>query len=122
MAERGPRACLQGLPHTGLRYAATSLRHVSHTHTRARVRVLFSDLYGRGYTDAPQTTYDVSLYVTQLALLLQYVGWDKADLAGISMVRLGPSARSRGSLEWAAQSARHPHFAQYDSAVLTNPF
>lgn len=54
------------------------------------------DLYGRGYSDAPQATYDVSLYVTQLALLLQYVGWDKADLAGISMVRraLGPPMSS----------------------------
>lgn len=46
----------------------------------------FIDLYGRGYSDAPQMTYDVSLYVTQLALLLQFVGWDKVDIAGISMV------------------------------------
>lgn len=31
------------------------------------------DLYGRGYSDAPQTTYDSTLYVTQLALLMQHI-------------------------------------------------
>ena len=46
------------------------------------------DLYGRGYSDAPQTTYDTSLYVTQLALLMQHVKWDQARLVGISMVCL----------------------------------
>lgn len=46
-----------------------------------------SDLYGRGYSDAPQATYDTSLYVTQLALLMQYIGWDKANIVGVSMVR-----------------------------------
>ena len=45
------------------------------------------DLYGRGYSDAPHTTYDANLYTTQLALLLQYVGWDKASIVGVSMVR-----------------------------------
>ncbi|KAK7696088.1 hypothetical protein QCA50_000731 [Cerrena zonata] len=48
-------------------------------------RVLLYDLYGRGYSDAPQATYDTSLYVTQLALLMQYVGWDKANIVGVSM-------------------------------------
>ncbi|TFK79834.1 alpha/beta-hydrolase [Polyporus arcularius HHB13444] len=48
-------------------------------------RVLLYDLYGRGYSDAPHTTYDVNLYTTQLALLLQYVGWSKADIVGVSM-------------------------------------
>lgn len=46
-----------------------------------------ADLYGRGYSDAPQTTYDAGLYTTQLALLMQHVGWDKACIAGVSMVR-----------------------------------
>src|ERR1700722_6289466 len=45
-----------------------------------------SDLYGRGYSDAPQTTYDVSLYVTQLALLMQHIKWDQTRLVGVSMV------------------------------------
>ncbi|CAL1699947.1 unnamed protein product [Somion occarium] len=48
-------------------------------------RVLLYDLYGRGYSDAPQTTYDTALYVTQLALLLQYIGWDKTNVVGVSM-------------------------------------
>jgi hypothetical protein len=49
-----------------------------------------SDLYGRGYSDAPEITYDASLYATQLALLMQHVKWPKAYVAGVSMVRLSP--------------------------------
>ncbi|KAI0321963.1 alpha/beta-hydrolase [Amylostereum chailletii] len=48
-------------------------------------RVLVYDLYGRGYSDAPQCTYDVPLYTTQLALLMQHIKWDKAFVAGVSM-------------------------------------
>ncbi|KAJ7458240.1 Alpha/Beta hydrolase protein [Mycena latifolia] len=48
-------------------------------------RVLLYDLYGRGYSDAPSTTYDAQLYVTQLALLLQHVGWARARVVGVSM-------------------------------------
>ena len=47
-----------------------------------------ADLYGRGYSDAPATTYDAALYATQLALLMQHVKWEKAYVAGLSMVRL----------------------------------
>lgn len=43
------------------------------------------DLYGRGYSDAPETTYDSTLYTTQLALLMQYLKWDKANIVGLSM-------------------------------------
>jgi hypothetical protein len=46
-----------------------------------------ADLYGRGYSDAPEITYDASLYATQLALLMQHVKWPKAYVAGVSMVR-----------------------------------
>jgi pimeloyl-ACP methyl ester carboxylesterase len=45
------------------------------------------DLYGRGYSDAPQTTYDTNLYTTQLAHLMQYLRWEKANIVGVSMVR-----------------------------------
>ncbi|KAI0268094.1 alpha/beta-hydrolase [Gloeopeniophorella convolvens] len=48
-------------------------------------RVLMYDLYGRGYSDAPEITYDASLYATQLALLMQHVKWPKANIAGVSM-------------------------------------
>jgi pimeloyl-ACP methyl ester carboxylesterase len=48
--------------------------------------VLLYDLYGRGYSDAPYSVpYDTGLYVTQLALLLQHVGWPKARVVGVSM-------------------------------------
>jgi len=48
-------------------------------------RVLLYDLYGRGYSDAPDITYDASLYATQLALLMQHIKWPKAYVAGVSM-------------------------------------
>ncbi|KAL0950382.1 hypothetical protein HGRIS_010344 [Hohenbuehelia grisea] len=48
-------------------------------------RVLLYDLYGRGYSDAPHTTYDVGLYTNQLAFLMQHIRWDKADIVGVSM-------------------------------------
>ncbi|KAG2221902.1 hypothetical protein INT45_013238 [Circinella minor] len=48
--------------------------------------VLVFDLWGRGYSDAPPTYYDESLYTTQLALLLQKVGWDSdVDVVGVSL-------------------------------------
>ncbi|KAJ2930865.1 hypothetical protein H1R20_g6227, partial [Candolleomyces eurysporus] len=48
-------------------------------------RVMVYDLYGRGYSDAPQTTYDPTLYTIQLALLMQHIHWDKAIVCGVSM-------------------------------------
>lgn len=47
-----------------------------------------SDLYGRGYSDAPDVTYDVTLHTTQLALLMQHIRWNDAYLVGLSMVRI----------------------------------
>lgn len=46
---------------------------------------VLSDLYGRGYSDAPLTSYNASLYTTQLAFLMQYLKWDKANIVGLSM-------------------------------------
>jgi pimeloyl-ACP methyl ester carboxylesterase len=51
-------------------------------------RILLYDLYGRGYSDAPQTVYDTSLYATQFALLMQHVGWERAGVVGVSMVSI----------------------------------
>jgi len=48
-------------------------------------RVLVYDLYGKGYSEAPKTTYHVNLFITQLALLMQYLRWDHAHIAGLSM-------------------------------------
>ena len=46
-----------------------------------------ADLYGKGYSQAPQTAYDANLFITQLALLMQYVKWERANIVGFSMVR-----------------------------------
>ncbi|ESK84499.1 alpha beta hydrolase [Moniliophthora roreri MCA 2997] len=70
-------------------------------------RVMVYDLYGRGYSDAPQTTYDTRLYVTQLALLMQHVKWDKAVVAGLSM----------GGAITAAFTANFPDLVE-DRAIL----
>ncbi|KAG6333007.1 hypothetical protein ID866_6084 [Astraeus odoratus] len=48
-------------------------------------RVLLFDLYGRGYSDAPKVTYDVSLHTSQLALLMQHIKWYSAHIVGVSM-------------------------------------
>ncbi|KIJ24858.1 hypothetical protein M422DRAFT_38981, partial [Sphaerobolus stellatus SS14] len=48
-------------------------------------RVLVYDLHGRGYSEAPNTIYNHDLYTTQLALLLQHIRWDSAQIVGLSM-------------------------------------
>ena len=53
------------------------------------------DLYGKGYSEAPHTTYDWTLFCTQLALLLQYVRWEAAHVVGFSMVSIDDLKRQR---------------------------
>jgi hypothetical protein len=55
------------------------------------------DLYGRGYSDAPDVPYNTSLYTTQLALLMQHVGWSSACVAGVSMVSPRPTSAFNSS-------------------------
>lgn len=73
------------------RTASASCSTVSRTSTspRRRARLDYSviDLYGRGYSDAPQVPHDPNLYAIQLALLLQYLRWDSTDVVGFSLVR-----------------------------------
>lgn len=45
-----------------------------------------SDVYGRGYSEAPRVSIDANLCILQLALLLQYIHWDRTDVVGFSMV------------------------------------
>ncbi|KAI7903769.1 Alpha/Beta hydrolase protein [Cokeromyces recurvatus] len=47
--------------------------------------VLVYDLYGRGYSDAPPVNYNEALYSSQLAMLLQKVGWSNTDVIGLSL-------------------------------------
>ncbi|RDB19990.1 hypothetical protein Hypma_013074 [Hypsizygus marmoreus] len=69
----------------GLSIPAIIWRDVAPQLASRGYRVLVYDLYGRGYSDAPQTTYDANLYTIQLALLMQHLRWDKAIIAGVSM-------------------------------------
>jgi len=69
----------------GLSIPAIIWKDVAPILAKRGYQVLLYDLYGRGYSDAPQTTYDTRLYTTQLALLMQHLGWDKAAIAGVSM-------------------------------------
>ncbi|KAF8632813.1 hypothetical protein AX15_001674 [Amanita polypyramis BW_CC] len=69
----------------GLSIPAIIWRDVAPSLSTSGYRVLLYDLYGRGYSDAPQTTYNTDLYTTQLALLMQYLKWDKAIVVGVSM-------------------------------------
>lgn len=73
-------------------------------------RVLLYDLYGRGYSDAPQVTYDTTLHTTQLALLMQHVKWDNAFIVGVSM----------GGGVAAAFSAHFPHLVNGKVALIAS--
>lgn len=53
---------------------------------RAGYRILCFDLFGRGYSDSPQVTHNVALFVSQITLLLTHLPhWDKFDLCGMSL-------------------------------------
>lgn len=73
-------------------------------------RVLLYDLYGRGYSDAPQVTYDTTLHTTQLALLMQHVKWDNAFIVGLSM----------GGGIATAFSAHFPHLVNGKVALIAS--
>ncbi|KAL2913245.1 hypothetical protein HK105_207247 [Polyrhizophydium stewartii] len=48
-------------------------------------RVLVYDHYGRGYSSSPGMPHSQDLYVAQLALLLQKVGWTHFNIIGYSL-------------------------------------
>jgi pimeloyl-ACP methyl ester carboxylesterase len=87
-----------------------------------------SDLYGRGYSDAPQVTYDTTLYTTQLALLMQHVKWDNAFIVGLSMVNLSSSVHpplslfdyKQGGGVATAFSAHFPHLVNGKVALIAS--
>ncbi|KAF8308801.1 alpha/beta-hydrolase [Clavulina sp. PMI_390] len=73
----------------------------------AGYRVLTYDIYGRGYSDSP---HEVSLpiYTSQLALIMQHAGWEKARVIGLSM----------GGAIAAGFAAQFPHLVDGDVALL----
>ena len=53
--------------------------------TKAGFRVLRYDLIGRGFSDRPQTAYDIDLFVRQLRDLLAALHLTRVSLLGLSM-------------------------------------
>ena len=51
----------------------------------AGFQVLIYDLFGRGFSDAPATQYNDSLYVSQLYFLCNDLGWESFHLCGLSL-------------------------------------
>ncbi|KAI0798442.1 alpha/beta-hydrolase [Irpex lacteus] len=74
------------------------------------LQVLTYDLPGRGYSEAPEGLYDAQFYIVHLALLLQYVKWDKADIVGYSM----------GGAMAAAFTATFPHLVAENVTLLAS--
>ncbi|KAK0491615.1 Alpha/Beta hydrolase protein [Armillaria novae-zelandiae] len=73
-------------------------------------RVLLYDLYGRGYSDAPQTPNTARFFADQFSLLMQHLNWAKAILIGNSM----------GGAVAAAVIYHFPHLVE-DHIVLIAP-
>lgn len=69
----------------GLSTPSLIFRAIAEILAKNGFRVLLYDLYGRGYSDCPEPPYTAELYITQLALLMQKVNWEKAVIVGLSM-------------------------------------
>lgn len=53
--------------------------------TDAGFRVCTFDLWGRGYTDSPDSNHDARLFTVQILSVLQAVGWSKCSIVGYSL-------------------------------------
>lgn len=53
--------------------------------SKQNFHVLRYDLFGRGYSDRPNTQYDIHLFVKQLKELLDKLNFKKVNLVGLSM-------------------------------------
>ncbi|KZT50743.1 alpha/beta-hydrolase [Calocera cornea HHB12733] len=69
----------------GFQVPAIVLKDMATHLVGAGFRVLTYDLYGRGHSDYVDLPYSATLFSTQLALVLQAVGWTKPALVGYSM-------------------------------------
>ena len=54
--------------------------------------VLLFDVYGRGYSSAPKMEFSTDLAASQIAAVLDSVGWQSATVFGASMVRASSCA------------------------------
>jgi len=70
----------------GVSVPSIAYRNIGTNLAERGFRVLLYDLYGRGYSESPKDNLDtVNLYILQLALLLQFVGWTKTAVIGFSL-------------------------------------
>jgi len=69
----------------GISFPALIFKNVANALVKEGCRVLLYDVYGRGYSEGADGPQDPNLYILQLALLMQYVRWDSADIIGFSM-------------------------------------
>ncbi|EJD43215.1 alpha/beta-hydrolase [Auricularia subglabra TFB-10046 SS5] len=104
VGQDGPRVVLIH----GLSIPSLVWRKVVHGLVQRGYQVLVYDLFGRGYTDAPNVPYTPALYTTQLALLLQHVQWKKAHIIGLSM----------GGAIATAFAADHPELVDGDIVLI----
>ena len=94
LAASGFRVLIYGPSVSSRLHFTCSLTHILIIpRTKMMNNEYYADLYGRGYSDAPNMAYDAGLYTMHLALLMQYVRWERAHIVGFSMASLS----SKGS-------------------------
>ncbi|KAF7797622.1 hypothetical protein EIP86_008822 [Pleurotus ostreatoroseus] len=64
---------------------AMTFKHIAPRLVDKAFHVLVYDIYGRGYSESPKLTPEPTMYAIQLAMLLQYIGWNKVNVVGYSM-------------------------------------
>ncbi|KZV88423.1 alpha/beta-hydrolase [Exidia glandulosa HHB12029] len=104
MGESGPKVVLVH----GLSIPALVWSKVAPELVRRGYQVLVYDHFGRGYSAAPDVPYTAALYTTQLALILQHAGWEKASIVGLSM----------GGAIATAFAANHAHLVDGHVALI----
>ncbi|KAI1780198.1 alpha/beta-hydrolase [Hypoxylon cercidicola] len=85
--ESGPEDGERVLLVHGISTPAVALGDLAHELMKRGYRVMLFDLFGRGYSDAPDLAYDARLFVTQILLVLasSKVSWNSFHLVGYSL-------------------------------------
>ncbi|KAI0176479.1 alpha/beta-hydrolase [Hypoxylon sp. FL1284] len=85
--ESGPKDGVRVLLVHGVSTPAVALGDLAHELVERGYRVMLYDLFGRGYSDAPNLTYDSRLFTTQILLVLasSQVSWNNFHIVGYSL-------------------------------------
>lgn len=85
--ESGPEDGERVLLVHGISTPAVALGDLANELVKRGYRVMLFDLFGRGYSDAPDLVYDARLFVTQILLVLasSRVSWNSFHLVGYSL-------------------------------------